>query len=153
MSRIKNFKEFSINENLDQSEIDRLLDKIGSQGIESLNKYEKEKLDNIGNKSYDPKQKLITEIKELVSRYGGYITMGEMEAESSPSYKTIDQEVHLIETLSFEDVSVVVYGGYKYQDELREYDVKYEDLDMDILIEIKEIIDNAIEFEILEEDI
>lgn len=153
MGIIKKFDVFVKNENLDQSEIDRLLDKIGSNGINSLNKYEKEKLDNIGNNNYDPRKKLINELKEIVTRYGGYITMGEMESESSPSYKTIDQQVHLIEVVSSNGVGVVVYGGYKYETVLEEYDVDYEKLDMDILIEIKEIIDNAIEFEMIEEDI
>ena len=152
MKTIKKFKEFVINENLNQFEIDKLLDKIGEHGIDSLNQYEKEKLDNIENRNYDPKQKLITQIKELVIRYGQHITMGEMEADSSPAYKSIDQEIHLIESLSTESVGVVSYGGYKYQDELNEYDVKYEELDMNMLMEIKNILDNAIEFEMLDED-
>ena len=68
-----------------------------------------------------------------------------MEASSSPVYQSINQEIHLIERLVNNSVNVVIYGGYKYETELGEYNIPYEKLDNSILIEIKELLDNYIE--------
>lgn len=142
-----------LQESYNEDELNKLLDKISKTGIGSLSFLERKKLDNIQNPDFDAKQDLIDEIKLLVERYGGAISMSDMEAPSSPAFKEIDQEIHLIERLYKFGVEVVVYGGYKYQDELNDYNVKYEELTEDMLLEIKSLIDDAIDNELLEEDI
>lgn len=78
------------------------------------------------------------------------ISMGDLEAESSPVYKEIegeiDPEIHLIERLFYDEVEVVVYSGYKYQTVFDEYLVSYDDLSIETLKEIKELIEIGIEY-------
>ena len=87
---------------------------------------------------------IIDEIKNLLGE--DILTMGEMEVDASPVYTEedgeFDPEIHLIERLYDDRVDVVVYGGYKYNTELNEYQVKYEDLEDSTLEEIKEILEN-----------
>ena len=49
-----------------QKLIDKILDKISSQGIESLDRYERETLDNENNPNFDEKSSLISKIKYIV---------------------------------------------------------------------------------------
>jgi hypothetical protein len=142
MKHLKNFESYS------EVEINRILDKINDGG--ELTPKEKFYLENDGK---ELKGNIIEEIKSKVEKYGGYITMADMEAGGSPTYKEIGQEIHLVERLTNIDVEIVVYGGYKYETELDSYDVPYEELDDDILEEINELLDYAIEYGLLEEDI
>ena len=100
-----------------------------------------------------PKMKLITQIKNIVDKYGGYITMMDLQAGASPYYKEVGDDIHLVERLMRDEVEIVAYGGYKNQDEVDDYEVGYEDLDMPTLKEIKKLLDIAIENDLLEEDI
>ena len=93
---------------------------------------------------------IISEIKYKIVKYGGCVSMQELQADSSPVFEEGHNTIDLIEVLWNDVVSVTSYGGYKYQDELDEYDVKYERLGMDTLEEILNSIDFAIENELLE---
>jgi hypothetical protein len=95
---------------------------------------------------------IIKQIKYKVEKYGGFITMQDLHADASPSYSESHNRIDLIETLSNNDVYVVAYGGYKYQDVVDEYQVEYEKLEKDTLIYISKLLDDAIENELLEED-
>jgi len=136
----------------ESSDIDEVLDKISREGIHSLNKKEKYILDNIdGDKSYE--NNIIDDIKQKVEEYGQIITMMDLQADASPLYKDPGQTIHLIERLYIDEVEVVVYGGFKYEMELKDYKVKYEDLNNDILEQINDLLDHAIDNELLEKDI
>lgn len=147
MKYLKKFERFS------EEEMDKILDKISEFGIESLSKEEKYLLDNQDEDQGDYKTKLIYDIKLKVIKYGSCISMQDIQADSSPVYKEQGQTIDLIERLNDDSVEVVSYGGYKYESELDEYDVKYEKLDIDTLEEILELLNDAIENEFLEEDI
>ncbi len=146
---IKKFNSF-LNESLSEDELNDILDKISKNGIDSLSERDRLELDNYDNPNYDFKSDICNEISELVKKYGGIITMGEIQAESSPFYKQTDQEIHLIERLMDTGVEIVVYGGFEYDDEIREYTVNYDDLDNHTLLEIKELIMSAIDTGVLE---
>jgi len=143
MKHLKNFEKFS------QEEIDNILDKMNRK--QSLTREEEfilknpdgEKIDakNKFKKEPDYKETLIEEIIKKVEQYGS-ISMMEMEADASPVYKDIDQEIHLIEFLTSSGVVVVVYGGYKYENELDSYHVEYEKLTVETLEEILDILNN-----------
>ena len=103
--------------------------------------------------THDPKKILIEEIKDLVNRYGQVLTMGELEADSSPIYKDDHTTSDLIENLAINGVIVYRYKNDYSENHFDAYGVGYEDLELDTLQEIKDLIDNAIEFEFIEEDI
>lgn len=155
MKNLKTFEKFS------QEEIDDILDKMNRK--EPISREEEFILKNPNGGKADAKNKfkkepdykdtLIEEIMEKVEQYGGYITMMEMEADASPVYKDADQEIHLIERITSSDVEVVVYGGYKYESELDSYDVEYEKLTVETLEEILDLLNDAIENDLLEEDV
>jgi len=142
MKYLKNFESYS------EVEINRILDKMNAG--EELTTKEEFYLKNDGA---ELKGDIIREIMSKVEKYGGYITMSDMEADESPTYKEIGQEIHLVEMLTSIDVEIVAYGGYKYETELDSYDVPYEELDDDTLEEINELLDDAIEYGLLDEDI
>ena len=152
-NNLKTFEKFS------QKEIDDILDKMNRK--EPISREEEFILKNPNGRKADAKNRfkkepdykdsLIEEIMEKVEQYGGYITMMEMEADASPVYKDADQEIHLIEGITSSDVEVVVYGGYKYESELDSYDVEYEKLTVEILEEILDLLNDAIENDLLEE--
>ena len=140
--RIKNFKTF--NEKLSQEELDGLLDKIGSGGYESLTDREKAKLNNHSNgieEEADSPENIISEINDILdTEYEGAVSVGELMADSSPLYKEEGQEIHLIEFFMEDIATVEVYGGYKYDTHLNSYDVRYDELDIDTLVEIRDLI-------------
>ncbi len=147
MKYLKKFEKFS------EEEMDKILDKISKDGIDSLSNEEKYLLDNQNEDQGDYKTKLIYDIQLKVIKYGSSISMQDLQAESSPVYKEQGQTIDLIERLYDDVVEVVSYGGYKYETELDEYDVKYEKLDIETLEEILKLLNEAIENEWLEEDI
>ena len=57
--------------------------------------------------------KLITQIKNIVDKYGGYITMMDLQAGAYPYYKEVGDDIHLVERLMRDEVEIVAYGGYK----------------------------------------
>lgn len=139
--------------NNSEEELNSLLDKISKYGINSLTPLERKKLEGCHNPKFDAKENLIDEIKYLVEKYGTYITMTDMQADSSPVYKSVNQEIHLSERLSTDSVNVGVYGGYKYETEMGKYEIPYEDLNEETLEEIKSLLDDAINSGLLEEDV
>ena len=100
-----------------------------------------------GNKE---KYDLVTYIKDFVKRYGKYIRIGALVAGENPFVDDTNEGYHLIEVLTIDSATVVVWGGYDNQENVNEYEINYFDLDIEILKEIKEILDNAIENKLLE---
>lgn len=128
-------------ESYNQEEIDKILDKISKSGVDSLTRIEKMKLDNSDNKSFSSKEELIGKIKSFMYEFGT-VTTQDLMMDSSPVYKEIDQQIHLIERFYIDEVEVVVYGGYKYESEMSEYRVKWEDLSEELLDEILTELEN-----------
>ena len=122
-----------------------------------INENLKNKLKGISPENLSPENRekydLIMYIKDNIEKYGQDITMSDMEASSSPIYTEDSLGIHLIETLTIDEANVVVYGGYNNQDEITEYNINYFELNINILKEIKDILSNAIECELLKEDI
>jgi hypothetical protein len=148
---MKYIKKF--NEALSQKQLDDILDKIHKTGMSSLSEIERKELENINNPTYNFREEIINDIKLIVEKYGQYITMSDLQASTSPVYTSIDQQIHLIERLMTNQVELVAYGGYKYDTELDEYYIPYVKLNNLVLLEIKELLDNAIENEFLDEDV
>lgn len=109
----------------------------------------KEELSPDNKDKYD----IIMYINDAIEKYGRYITMGTLEADSSPIIKEDYMGIHLVEALDTIGVKVIVYSGYDNQDEVAQYTINYFKLDISILEEIKNLLEIAIEFELLEEDI
>lgn len=107
----------------------------------------------IGGKKIDNSSlETITYIKNIIYTHSdGSIGIGELEADHSPLYQEDDDGIHLIEKFYEDIVNVIVYGGYDLQDVVFNYDLSYDDLSTDILKDIREIFENAIEFEFIEE--
>jgi len=103
-------------------------------------------------------ENLIEEIKNIVKEYGSVISTADLLGNASPVYKdgrdkmdnlTID----LVERLYPDSVEIISYGGYKFQTELDQYEVPYEELSKSTLLEIKELLDDAIIHNYIEKDI
>jgi hypothetical protein len=104
---------------------------------------------------------LISWIKDVVRKNGGRVSTGDVEADSSPVYMytgSVEQDpdasqdiIHTIETLFVDRVEV------EYEDEMggrtRNYYVTYEELSEDTLLEIKELLEDGIEYEHIEEGV
>jgi antitoxin component YwqK of YwqJK toxin-antitoxin module len=88
------------------------------------------------------KQKYISEIKEIIEEEGS-ISMGELGGDSIMyGYATeYGDEIALIEGFYSDYVEVVVYGGYKYNTEETSFRAKYEELDLDIIMEIRKLLE------------
>jgi len=99
---------------------------------------------------FDEEETSGTSKKDLIESITNYInnivdssvTMGDMEADSSPCLLNKGGVYHLIEVLYENFVQVVVYGGYKGEQEITDYTQKYENLNKDILIEINNLLEN-----------
>lgn len=143
MKHLKLWENF-IKESMNEDELNHILDKINDSGFDSLDEIEIKKLKNYGNENFNIKDDIINDIKYLLG--DDEFTMGELEVDSSPVFKSIDQEIHLVERLNRDDVDIFVYGGYKYNTEIDEYSKVYSDLDLDTLIQIKEVLENAKDF-------
>lgn len=82
------------------------------------------------------KKELITEIKEIISEYGGFGT-GEVQASYSPSVQNQKGNLdHLIERFNLLDVEVDVYDD---EVEVDNYTLTYDDLDEETLEYILEL--------------
>ncbi len=88
------------------------------------------------------KQKYISEIKEIIEEEG-LISMGELGGDSIIyGYATeYGDEIALIQGFYSDYVEVVVYGGYKYNTEETSFPVKYEELDLDVIMKIRELLE------------
>lgn len=142
MKNIKNFKLFI--EKLSQEDLDKILDKIGSKGFDSLSDSEKKALDNhskgIENEE-ESIESIISEINNILdNKYDGAVSIGQLMADSSPLYKEDSQGIHLIEFFMEDLATVEIYGGYKYETHIDSYDIQYNELDIDTLIEIRDLI-------------
>jgi len=139
MKHLKSFNIFESNFQ-NQEEIDSILDKISQSGIKSLTNQEKMTLDNSNNLDFDYKKYLISKIERFMSNQEDGLTMQELHAGSSPLYTEQGQDIDLIERLFPDQVEVIRYGGYKYETELKEYYVNYEDLSVENLEDIIDLI-------------
>jgi hypothetical protein len=86
------------------------------------------------------KQKYISEIKEIIEEEGS-ISMGELEGNSIVYDYEFDDEVALIERFYYDYFEVVVYGGYKGSEEVESFHVNYEELNLEKLVEIRELLE------------
>jgi hypothetical protein len=124
--------------------------------IKNFNKFVNEKHDEIdpyGEENWEENNKLqlIKDICDIVDKYGGIITMYDLQADCSPALPcSTKHEVYLIESLEDDCVEIIVYGGYKAEYEVGSYKMSYEELEMETLQEIKHLLDSAIENELLE---
>jgi hypothetical protein len=83
------------------------------------------------------KDELIKDIKKCFEIFEeNCYCSGELELDSSPSYKEDSDGIHLIENFCVDEVTVFVYGGYKNSEEIDRYTLKYEELDNDTILEI-----------------
>jgi hypothetical protein len=141
---IKKFNTF-LNEKVSQEEIDRVLDKINSHGINSLTDEERNILNNIDNPSFDSKENIISFIKEIVEKNDNFLSIWDLiydaEAQNGITYKIQDKRKDIIEAFTDYGVMVVSYQG---EEGLGEYDVEYEELELSILKEIKILFETAI---------
>lgn len=90
------------------------------------------------------KETLIKKIKGYIDEMGP-TSVGELVADCSPYLGWICEEDHLVEKFEEEEAEVVVYGGYKNQEEVESYWVNYEDLPKKVLKEIKELLELNLE--------
>jgi len=144
MKHLKTFEKYS------EKEIDEILDKMNRK--EPLTKEEEFRLNNPDedwSKSDKYKSDLIRDIKNKIKRYGESISMGELQADSSPVFKATDQSIHLIERLDFDDVEICIYGGYKYETLKDEYRVPYEELSNENLEDINGLLNDAVNSDII----
>lgn len=140
MKHLKTYKLYL--ENLSQEELDDILDKINAKGYGSLTYSEKNALISHSNGvENDVEQGLPIEINELIAlNYNGFVTSMDLQLDSSPVYKSDNQEIHLIESFYEFFCTIVIYGGYKYQTKISEYEVFYTDMTEEILLEIKDVL-------------
>ena len=124
-----------------QKSIDRILDKISSQGMGSLDDYELETLGNENNPNFDEKSFLISKIKYIVDKYGSIFLKGLTQYEL-PVYRQTSQELHLVNELSSEFVNIIAYGGPDGKTELAEYPVNYDELELNTLKSIDDVIND-----------
>jgi hypothetical protein len=141
MKYLQGYNNFIIKESLSEDELNQILDKISKSGVDSLTDIEKRKLNNYGNDSFDIKQEIINEITSIIGEK--YITTMELEVESSPIYIETDDEIHLIERMDKEAVDIVVYDKNDSLESTMEYDLKFSELDLETLVEIKEMLETA----------
>jgi predicted transcriptional regulator len=119
-----------------QKLIDKILDKISNQGIESLDQYELETLNNESNPNFEEKTFLINKIKYIVEKYGNIFLKG-LTNNVLPVYKKNNQEIHFVNELADNFVNIIVHDGIR---ELVEYPIDYDDLDLTTLKKIDDVI-------------
>lgn len=111
----------------------------------------KEKSIAIPGKTIEPQQlnreENIAFIENILNQNDGSISMGELEAETSPVYMEEPNNIHLIEMLHDDCVDVIVYDNER---EINQYILTYDELNDDSLKEIQELIDNALEYGLIE---
>ena len=88
---------------------------------------------------------MIEEISSMIESKGGSISAYELTLESSPVYRDLGNEIHLVERFDLKDVGIISYGGYKYEQELEEYNVRYEDLSSELILEIYDLLKSALQ--------
>lgn len=123
-----------------QEEIDRILDKISEKGMDSLTRSERMTLSNSEKSDYSSKDSLIEEIKNKIDECG-WITVSELGS-NSIMYMEDGGEIHLIEGFGNDSVTVNIYGGYKHETDMGDYEVSYNKLDNDTLEEILYLIED-----------
>ena len=105
------------------------------------------------NNLFNPKIRLIDEIQEIFSMYEP-VSAGELALESSPVVGGDGQySTHLVEKFNKDSVDVTVYGGHNLSTILDEYTLKYDELEEEVLEEIRDILVDAKENGYLEENI
>jgi hypothetical protein len=91
-----------------------------------------------------PKQLKIDTVKEFVDNHAlfGYgVHLSEIDEEPIP-YREDNSGYYQIESLNPSGVNIIGWGGYKYQTEIADYDLPYEELTNKSLDDIIEMIIN-----------
>ena len=91
-----------------------------------------------------PKQLKIDTIKEFIDNhalFGDRVHLSEIDEEPIP-YREDSSGYYQIESLHSSGVNIMGWGGYKFQTEIADYDLSYEELTNKLLDEIIEIIIN-----------
>lgn len=123
-----------------QDKINRILDKINDEGMNSLTRSERMTLSNSENPNFSSKESIIEEIQNKIDECG-WITVSDLNSDSI-TYKEDNGEIHLIEGFSNDSVTINIYGGYKYESDMGDYDVSYNELDIVTLEEILYLIED-----------
>jgi hypothetical protein len=142
---IKKFNTF-LNEKVSQKDIDKILDKINTHGIDSLTDDERNILSNIDNPSFESKEDIINFIKDIVEKNDNYFSIWDLildaDTQDAITYKINDDIKDKIEI--FTDFGVVIISYQDEEEVLGDYEKEYEDLDLSILKEIKNLFETAI---------
>jgi hypothetical protein len=91
-----------------------------------------------------PKQLKVDTIKEFVDNnalFGDGVHLSEIDEEPIP-YREDNSGYYQIESLHSSGVNIIGWGGYKYQTEIADYDLPYEELTNKSLDDIIEMIFN-----------
>ena len=92
------------------------------------------------------KSNLVKRIKEGVTKLDVNVNPHvDGNALECPYLRNIAGEDHVVELFSDDAAEVVVYGGYKNQQEVETYWLNYEDLPVRVLKQIKEIVEDEIQ--------
>lgn len=86
------------------------------------------------------KQKYISEIKEIIEEEG-MISIDELAGNPIEYDYEFDDELAQIEEFYSDYVIVIVYGGYKGGEEVESFQVNYDELNLQKLIEIRELLE------------
>jgi hypothetical protein len=124
-----------------QKSIDRILDKISNQGMDSLDQYEIDTLDNENNPNFDEKSFLISKIKYIVEKYGNIFLDG-LTGYDLPIYQQNSDERHSVSELTDNFVNIIAYGGPDGKTEIAEYPVNYDELELGTLKSIDDVIND-----------
>jgi hypothetical protein len=96
--------------------------------------------------------KAIKRIKEIIEekspKEDGYIDLGEFEPESSPTLDTSDGKFHQVEAVYTDKAAITIYQDSGWPD--GEYGLEYEKIQLDVLEDILDILEGAIEDNLFE---
>jgi hypothetical protein len=129
-----------INEIYNEDEVNRILDKISQNGIQSITRAEKMTLDNSFNKDYSTRQELIRQIKQLVDLFEGNITAVDLGADSPIVLREENGEMHVLDAFQPDGILISIYQGNDYEEELGQVTLPYENMVTDNLDEILDIL-------------
>ncbi len=126
-------------EGVGQEDVDRVLDKMSSQ--KPLNRFDKFVLDSFSKRDkMTDKEEIINDIIHKIYVYGGgELSVTDLELQSNPVY----DDYQLMEYFGTDGIMIQNYTeDWDYVD--GDFPVRYEDLDIEKLKELKTIIDKAI---------
>ena len=135
--KIYNFKQF---EALSNQEIDDILDRMSKYG--ELSNRDEQELKNFQNPNYKYETTIINDIKKKINELGGFISLSELESNTSIVYKKWENEIHLIEMFGDNEVEINIYDR-ELENLIGSYNLRYEDLKHNQLEEIFNILETV----------